>query len=102
MVTWLSNYFTVLFSSWGESLHISGRESKRRNSDIYQKTFCQRGNTKRMAHILSNFYSSRPIRTPLKSIIHASKYSIYEKSHYFDAHFTETQGFAMKKMLKMS
>ena len=33
---------------------------------IFTKTtFCQRGNTKRMAHILSNPHSSRPIRTPL-------------------------------------
>ena len=31
--------------------------------------FCQRENTKLMAHILSNFPSSRPIRTPLKSAI---------------------------------
>ena len=55
-----------------------------------------------MAHILSNSRSSRPIRTPLKSINHASKYHIYEKFNYFGAHFTEIQGFAMKKMLKMS
>ena len=35
---------------------------------IFTKTtFCQRGNTKRMAHILSNSRSSRPIRTPLKA-----------------------------------
>ena len=53
-----------------------------------------------MAHILSNSCSSRPIRTPLKSINHASKYYIYEKFHYFGAHFTEIQGFVMKKMLK--
>ena len=61
--------------------------------------FCQRGNTKRMAHILSNSRSSRPIRTPLKSINHASKYCIYENFHYFGAHFTEIRGLAMKKML---
>ena len=52
-------------------------------------SFCQSGYTKRMAHILSNSRSSRPIRTPLKSINHASKYRIYEKFHYFGAHFTE-------------
>ena len=65
-------------------------------------TFCQHGNTKHIAHILSNSRSSRPIRTPLKSIKHASKYGIYEKLHNFGAHFTKIQGFAMKKMLKMS
>ena len=32
-------------------------------------TFCQRWNTKCMAHILSNSRSSRPIRTPLKASI---------------------------------
>ena len=55
-----------------------------------------------MVHIVSYFRSSRPIRTPLKSINHASKYGIYERYHYFGAHFTEIQCFAMKKMLKMS
>ena len=35
-----------------------------------------------MAHILSNSCSSRPIRTPLKSINHASKYCINEKFHF--------------------
>ena len=65
-------------------------------------TFCQGGNTKRIANILSNSHSSRPIRTPLKSTNHASKYCIFDKLHYFGAHFTEIQGFAMKKMLKMS
>ena len=55
---------------------------------IFTKTtFCQRGNTKCMANILSNSCSSRPIRTPLKSINHASKYCIYERNHYFGAHF---------------
>ena len=48
-------------------------------------TFCQCGNTKRMAHILLNSCSSRPIRTPLKSITHASKYRIYENIYYFGA-----------------
>ena len=55
-----------------------------------------------MTHILSNSRSSRPIRNPLKSINHASKYCVYERYHYFGAHFTEIQRFAMKKMLKMS
>ena len=55
-----------------------------------------------MVHILSNSRSSRPIRTPSKSINHGSKYRIYEKFHYFGAHFTEIQVFAMKKMPKMS
>ena len=45
--------------------------------------------TKHIAHILSNSRSSRPIRTPLKSINHASKYCIYEKFHYFGAQFNE-------------
>ena len=66
-----------------------------------KKTFCQFGNTKRMAHILSNSHSSRPIRAPLKSINHGTKYPIYERYHYFGAHFTEIQDFTMKKMLKM-
>ena len=88
---------------WHEILSIVGRESKPRNSDFYQNVvFCQRGNTKRMAHVLSNPRSSRLIRTLLKSINHASKYRIYEKFHYFGAHFTEIRGFSMKKMLKMS
>ena len=70
---------------------------------IFTKTtFCQRGNTKRMGHILSISRSSRPMRTPLKSINHPSKYPIYEMYHYFGAHFTEIGCFAMKKMLKMS
>ena len=47
-----------------------------------------------MPHILSNSRSSRPIRTPLKSINHPSKYRIYEIFHYFGAHFTEIQGFS--------
>ena len=45
-----------------------------------------------MEHIPSNSRSSRPIRTPLKSINHASKYRIFEKFHYFGAHFTEIWG----------
>ena len=61
------------------SYHIVCRESKPRNSYFYQTTFCQHRNTKRIAHILSNSCSSRPIRTPLKNINHASKYRIYEK-----------------------
>ena len=48
---------------------------------IFTKTtFCQRGSTKRRAHILSNSCISRPIRIPFKSINHASKYRIYEDS----------------------
>ena len=75
-----------------------GPESKPRNSDFSTKTtFCQHGNTKRKAHILSKSRSSRPIRTPLKSINHASKYRIHEIYH-----FTEIRDFAMKKMPKMS
>ena len=79
-----------------------GRESKPHNSDFYQKDFFQRGNTKRMAHILSNYRSSRPIKTPLKSINLASKCRIYENFHYLVAHFTKIRGFALKKMLKIS
>ena len=55
--------------------------SKNLETLIFSKTtFCQRGNTKRMAHILLNSRSSRTIRTPIKSINHASKYHIYENS----------------------
>ena len=69
-------------------LHIVGQESKPCTLIFTKMTFCQRGNTKRMAHILSNSHSSRPIRTPLKSINHASKYCIYNRHHHFGAHFT--------------
>ena len=59
---------------------ISSVETQNLVALIFTKTtFCQRGNTKRMAQILSNSRSSRPIRTPLKSINHASKYCIYER-----------------------
>ena len=75
--------------------YIVGRQSKPHNSDFYQNVFCQCRNTKRMAHILSNSCSSRPIRTPLKSINHASKYCIYERYHFFSANFTEIRCFAM-------
>ena len=68
---------------------IVGRESKPRNSEFYQNDFCQCGNTKCMAHILSNSSRSRPIRTPLKCINHSSKYRIFEIFHYFGAHFTK-------------
>ena len=71
---------------------------------IFTKTtFCRLRNTKCMSHILSNSCSSRSIRTPLKSINHASKNCIYERYmyHYFGAHFTEMQCFAMKKMLSV-
>ena len=82
---------------------ISLVESQNLVTLIFTKTtFCQHGNTKRMAHILSNSRSSRPIKTPLKSINHASKYPIYVRYHYFCAHFTEIGCFAMKKLLKMS
>ena len=87
----------------GLMFYISSVRSQNLVTLIFTKTtFCQRGDTKHMAHILSNFCSSRPIGTPLKSINHASKYLIYEKFHYFGAHFSEIRGFAMKKMLKMS
>ena len=81
---------------WKESLeHIVGRESK----PLTKTTFCQGGNIKCMVHILSSSCSYRPIRTPLKSINHATKYRIYERYHYFRNHFTEIGCFAMKKML---
>ena len=61
-------------------VYISSVGSRNFVTLIFTKmTFCQRGNTKRMAHILSNYRCSRPIRTPLKSINHVSKYRIYEK-----------------------
>ena len=50
-----------------------------------------------MALIQSNSRSSNQIRIPLKSINYASKYRIYEKFHYFGAHFTEIQGFCHEK-----
>ena len=51
---------------------------------IFTKTtFCQRGNTKHIEHILSYSRSSRPIRPTLKSINHASKCCIYERYHPF-------------------
>ena len=82
--------------------YIVGQESKPSNSDFCKKkTFCQRQNAKRMAHILSNYRRSRPIRTPLKGINHASKYRIYDTFHYFGAHFTKIRGFVTKKLLKM-
>ena len=69
---------------------------------IFTKTtFCQPGNTKCIGHILSNSRSSRPIRTPLKHIYHASKYCINKRYHHFGSHFTEIGCIAMKKMLKM-
>ena len=88
----------------GNIKNISSVRSQNLVTLIFTKmTFCQRGNTKRMVHILSNSRISRPIRTPLKSINHALKYRIFEKFHYFGAHFSfEIQGFAMKKILKMS
>ena len=55
-----------------------------------------------MGHFLSNSPSSRPIRTPLKTINHDSKYGIYERYHHFGAYFTEIRSFAMKKMLEMT
>ena len=85
----------------GKEWHFVSQESKPRNSDFYQNVSCQRGNTKSKVHILSNSRSSRPIRTPLKSINLASKYHIYERYHYFGAHFTKIRCFAMKKMLKI-
>ena len=81
-------------------MYIASRESKPPNSDFYQNDFFQRGNTNRMAHILSNSRSFRLIRTPLKH--QSCLYRIYEKFHYFAAHFPEIRAFAMRKMLKMS
>ena len=57
-----------LFVNWR---NISSVYSQNLVTLIFTKTtFCQRGNAKRMAHMLSNFRSSR---TTLKSINHASK-----------------------------
>ena len=86
------------FADW----YIVSRESNPRNSDFSKTTICQCGNTKRLAHILSNSRSSRPIWALLKSTNHALKYRIYEQFHYFGAHFTEIWGIAMKMMIKMS
>ena len=74
------------------------RESKPRNSDFYQTDFLSTWEYQTHgAH-----YVEFSLEPPLKSINHASKYSIFEKFNYFGAHFMEIQGFAMKKMLKMS
>ena len=84
--------------SQGYAICISSVGSQNLVALFFTKTtFCQRGNTKRIAHILSNSRSSRPIRTHLKSINHASKYRIYEKFHCFGAHLTEIRGVAVKK-----
>ena len=78
--------------------HIVGRESKPRNSDyFYQINFLSSGNTKCMTHILSNSRSFRPIRTPLKSINHASKYRIYEKFPLFWCLFYRDTRFSHEK-----
>ena len=50
-----------------------------------------------MTHFLSNSGSSSPIRTPLKSVNHASKYRIYESFHYFGAHFNRDTMFCNEK-----
>ena len=65
--------------------HFVGQKSKPGNSDFYpNKVFCQPHGTHSV-----KFSSSKPIRTPLQSINHASKYGIYERYHYFGAHFTD-------------
>ena len=52
---------------------ISSVRSQNLRTLIFTKTtFCQHRKTKCMGHILSNSRSSRPIRTPLKSINNAS------------------------------
>ena len=50
-----------------------------------------------MSHILTNSPSSRPIKTPLKSISHASKFRIYERYHYFGALFYRDTMFCHEK-----
>ena len=78
--------------------YIVGQESKPCNSDFCKKTtFCQFRNAKRMAHILSNYRRSRPIRTPLKGINHASKYRIYDTFHYFWCSFYQDTRFCHEK-----
>ena len=76
-----SLYIAILASAWDfGNFHMSSVGSWNLVTLIFTKTtFCHRENTKRMAHILSN---SR-IRTPLKSINHASKYRIYERYLFF-------------------
>ena len=55
---------------------------------IFTKTkFCQRGNTKRMAHIQSNSLSSRPIRKPLKKHQSCFKISYLWKIPHFGCIF---------------
>ena len=85
-----------------QTKHIVSPELKPLNSDFYQNDILSTREYQAHGAYSSNSRSSRPIRTPLNSINHASKYCIYKKFHYFGAHFTEIQGFAMKKMLKMS
>ena len=66
-----------------------------------KKTFCQCMNTKRMAHILSNSRSSRPIRTPLKaSIILQNIVSM--KNSIILVLFLQRYEVLHEKMLKMS
>ena len=63
-------------------------------------TFCQCGNNNHMVHILSTYCSTRPIRTPLKSVSHASKYCIYVRYFYLGDHFiafTEVRVFYHEK-----
>ena len=48
-----------------QTAHIVVAESKPRNSIFCQNDFLQRGNTCHSARLLSNFRTSRPIRTPL-------------------------------------
>ena len=82
----------------GRLLYTSSVGSRNLVTLIFTKTtFCQCGNIKRMAHILSNSPSSRPIRTPLKSIYSASKYRIYDRYHQFGAHFYRDTMFCHEK-----
>ena len=80
---------------------IVGRESKPRNSDFYQNDFLSMRDYQTHGANSVESRSSRPIRSPLKSINHASKYRIYENFHYLGAHFTEIRGFCHEKDAQM-
>ena len=72
--------------------HILIRESKPSNSEFYQNDFLSTLDTNYMAHILSNFHSSGPIRTPFKSIYHVSKYCSWVRYDYLGDHIVFYRG----------
>ena len=56
---------------------------------IFTKTtFCNAGIPKAWLTFCQILVALDQLEPPLKSINHASKYRIYERYHYFGAHFT--------------